>query len=507
MRFLKHTSIFLLLLSCTIARTQPAQPAATNVDCLKGAVKDLKPILAAPASDDKAIDAKKGKIARVLSRWPVYVCYMADNDVRAALMGVAEQKRQDKQPGSSNSASGSTSLVNKGSSPWLFGFALEHGGLTQSTDGNTITFRGNVANSIRALLKSSYLGSYQLGEKDPLVQYLAKLSFGVSFDTTADQGSTTSGFTPNSSNLSGFSAKYEFINHRDPRDKRWRSKWHDLSTTVGMDFTNALGELSDVLKSTALFADWRDEGVKALIALPSDASDDKILPVLQDRANSFVATFGNSAEVNNAVTRLTSSISNYIERENNVFSEIRNTPLLTLEYNFVRQSLPANQNVTSVQPAQSIPDLSTLTLVLERGFKGVNAPELTLNAESTWFNSSVAGNPGAGRLRDYRASGQLDVPLKTIQNVGQPTLSFAGQFLALVEEPLGQKVMLNGVTIDRRGNIGVFQTKLSIPVKDSGLKIPISFTYASRTELIKENDVRGNVGITLDLDSLFSKAK
>src|ERR1041385_1671792 len=502
MRFLRYTAGFLLVLSYMIARSQAPQPTTTNTDCLQGTIKDLKPILAAPASDDKS-----GKIARILNRWPVYVCYMADNDVRAALMGVAEQKRQDKQPGSSNSASGSTSLVNKGSSPWLFGFALEHGGLTQSTDGNTITFRGNVANSIRALLKSSYLGSYQLGEKDPLVQYLAKLSFGVSFDTTADQGSTTSGFTPNSSNLSGFSAKYELINHRDPRDRRWRKEWHALSTTVGMDFTDAFGQLGDVLRSTAPFEAWRKDGIDALLALPADASDDQILAVLQDRTKSFVSTFGNTAEVNNAVARLTSSISNYIQRENTVFSEIRNTPLLTLAYNFVRQSLPTNQNVTSVQPAQSIPDLSSLTLVLERGFKGVNAPELTLNAESTWFNSSVAGNPGVGRLRDYRASGQLDVPLKTIQNVGQLTLSFAGQFLALVEEPLGQKVMLNGVTIDRRGNMGVFQTKLSIPVKDSGLKIPISFTYASRTELIKESDVRGNVGITLDLDSLFSKEK
>jgi hypothetical protein len=503
MRFLRYTASFLLVLSCTIARTQAAQPTTTNTDCLKGTVKDLKLILAAQDTQDE----KRGKITRALSRWPVYVCYMADTEVSTALMGVAEQKRQDKQPGSSNSASGSTSLVNKGSSPWLWGFALEHGGLTQSTDGNTITFRGNITNSIRALLKSSYSGSYQLGEKDPLVQYLAKLSFGVSFDTTADQGSTTSGFAPNSNNLSGFSAKYEFINHRDPRDKRWRSKWHDLSTTVGMEFTNALGQLGDVLRSTAPFAAWRDDGTNAVIALPADASDEQILAVIKDRADSFVTTFGNTAEVNNAVTGLTSSISNYIERENTVFSEIRNTPLLTLEYNFVRQSLPTSQNVTSVHPAQSIPDLSTLTLVLERGFKGVNAPELTLNAESTWFNSSVAGNPGVGRLRDYRASGQLDVPLKTIQNVGQPTLSFAGQFLALVEEPLGQKVMLNGITIDRRGNMGVFQTKLSIPVKDSGLKIPISFTYASRTELIKESDIRGNVGITLDLDSLFSKAK
>jgi len=49
-------------------------------------------------------------------------------------------------------ATGSTSLVSKGSSPSLLGFALEHGGLTQTTSGNTITFRGNVMNSITIAL-------------------------------------------------------------------------------------------------------------------------------------------------------------------------------------------------------------------------------------------------------------------------------------------------------------------------------------------------------------------
>jgi hypothetical protein len=102
---------------------------------------------------------------------------------------------------------------------------------------------------------------------------------------------------------------------------------------------------------------------------------------------------------------------------------------------------------------------------------------------------------------------QFDLPLKEIQNVGRPAISFSGQFLALLEEPLGQKVTLNGVTISRTGNIGVFQAKLSIPIKDSGVKIPVAFTYASRTELVKEKDVRGNIGITFDLDSLFAKAK
>jgi hypothetical protein len=91
--------------------------------------------------------------------------------------------------------------------------------------------------------------------------------------------------------------------------------------------------------------------------------------------------------------------------------------------------------------------------------------------------------------------------------VGRPVLSFSGEFLSLLEEPLAQKVMINGVTVNRRGNMDLLQTKLSIPLKDCGVKIPISLTSALRTELVKESDECGNIGITLDLDALFSKPK
>lgn len=485
-----------------------AASSRKDIDCLKGSVKDLKKIVAKPETTTAEHIAKQGAISRLLERWPVYVCYMAaDTNVSAALRGVAEEKRQDKQPGASGTSSGSTSLVNKGSSPWLLGFALEHGGLSQSTDGNTITFHGNVANSLKALMKTNYLSSYELGENDALVQYLSNLSFGVSFNTTSGQGAASTGFSPSTSTLAGFSAKYDIINHRDPRDKRWRARWHDLSTTVGLDFTSSAGELGDVLRASNAFSQWRTNAVNAALDLPANATDDQIQTVIQNAADSFIATFGNSAEVTNAVQRLTTSISNYVKQENTVFADIRTTPVVTVQYDFTRQSLPTSQNVTAVQPNQSIPDLSSVTLILEKGFKGVDAPELTLNTSGTWFNSTVSGTPKRGRVRDYRASLQLDVPLKEIQNVGQPTMSFSGQFLSLLEEPLGQKVTLNGITIDRRGNMGLFQAKLSIPVKDSGVKIPIAFTYANRTELIKEKDVRGNIGVTFDLDKLFSGAK
>ena len=58
-----------------------------------------------------------------------------------------------------------------------------------------------------------------------------------------------------------------------------------------------------------------------------------------------------------------------------------------------------------------------------------------------------------------------------------------------------------------KGTIKVFQAKLTIPVKGTGTKVPISFTAANRTELIKEKrEIRANFGVTFDLDSIFAKA-
>ncbi len=53
-------------------------------------------------------------------------------------------------------------------------------------------------------------------------------------------------------------------------------------------------------------------------------------------------------------------------------------------------------------------------------------------------------------------------------------------------------------------NIAKLQVKLVLPLPGilNGLKVPVSITFASRTELIDETEVRGNVGFTLDLSKL-----
>src|SRR5216117_191234 len=218
-----------------------APPSGGSPDCFNGVARDFQDRFAeTPPNRAMALND-----IRDLS---VFICYFSTASIRAVFLAHAEENRLDKQPGATSNSSGATSLTSKGSSPWLLGAALEHGGLTQSTNGNTITLRGNVANSIRAMLNSTYLGSYQLGEKDPLVQGLAKLSFGVSFDTSSNQPSVTQGFTPSKNNFSGFSAKYELINRRDPRNRKWNANWASLAPEA-LDLAASFSGLNDAAKS------------------------------------------------------------------------------------------------------------------------------------------------------------------------------------------------------------------------------------------------------------------
>ena len=58
----------------------------------------------------------------------------------------------------------------------------------------------------------------------------------------------------------------------------------------------------------------------------------------------------------------------------------------------------------------------------------------------------------------------------------------------------------------RKADLAVAQFKLEIPFM-TGFSFPFSVTYANATELIKEDQVRANFGITFDADKLFRLAR
>jgi hypothetical protein len=402
----------------------------------------------------------------------------------------AEEARLDKQVGGGDENSGSTSLTSKGSVPSILGFAVENGALTRDISGTTITFRGNPVGIIKALGKAGFIESYEeeQGEDgDKATRFLRKFSFAISFDTSRGMQTGNEGggnganvFTGDRQQLSSYSFRFDILNHRDPRDSRYVNKWRDLIRGETSVMNANLARLGDALENDPAFIEWHNQATGAVAA----ASDSELQDVIL-REMSRLRDIDFSPEVEARTESFIMAFNAFLKGRDDILDAVAKSPIITLEY--------ANRREID------LPDLSIFKLIAETGlFKG--RADLTANASLTIFNRKVAGQD---RIRDFQLSGQLDVPLTNPLTAGNFVLSFSGKYERMVENTM----LDNGMKIDTKGDIGIGQIKLTIPVKGSGFKIPISITFANRTEFIKEKEVRGNIGFTFDLDSLFAKFK
>jgi len=190
------------------------------------------------------------------------------------------------------------------------------------------------------------------------------------------------------------------------------------------------------------------------------------------------------------------------ERHKQLYKQIAKAPSLTFEYDLNRPpAVSAAASSTTTAPVS--PDLSAAGLVY---VASLLESEYTLNATVNFFNQARLGMHG--NFRDFQIAGKWDIPVGHLPSfVAKGTLTFSGLYENLHQKPLGIDLLINDEKVNQPGNMGVFQAKYSIPIGDSAFQIPISFTASNRSELIKEKEMRGNIGITLDLDKVFSKPK
>ena len=168
------------------------------------------------------------------------------------------------------------------------------------------------------------------------------------------------------------------------------------------------------------------------------------------------------------------------------------------------------------------PDLTTTALAGGIVPKGVRPPALytarvvfakavlpdldvTSNVSVSLFHEKRQGMPN--HFRDVRVGLEGKFKLRSLAGYGRPVLAFAGLYTLLNQEPLGLGITFNGADIKTRGHIGVFQAKLEFPTANNSMRIPLSLTVSNRTELIKESEVRGQIGVSFNLDSLFASVK
>jgi hypothetical protein len=278
--------------------------------------------------------------------------------------------------------------------------------------------------------------------------------------------------------------------------------WDEFFRNEALDFTDQQTKAFERLQKDTVKGELQNETLQnwvtatnvALKAKRTDAtaledpSIEEVRAILEEQAALLpVSELDKDLELTDAMTKFIAAYAPYLAKRKEIMDEVMKGTLVTFEYTNYREP--------------NAPDLSNLRFVYEKGTLG--GIDFTANASLTFFNKRPVG-PDVQRLRDFDFSGQLDKKLDGVMGLGPAYLSFTGKY---------QRLTSNAVAFywtifpNTKGDIAAGQIKLTIPLKDSGIKIPFSITFANRTELIREREVRGNFGFTFDVDTLFARFK
>jgi hypothetical protein len=447
----------------------------------------------------------KQKINQQLARYNVFAAFgLGTQDIRF----LVETYRLDKQIGASSASAGSTTLVSSGSVPSLLGLALETGSILRTINGSSVTFRTNPTGLVKAMARKDYSASGPNTDAEKTLRLLRRFSVAATFDT--GRGPEPGTFRANYNQLTEFAIRVDLWNRRDPRHPSYLAKWSSFRRSLaGDNLVDVSKKLSDLINRT------NDPALKSRVDVLAEVALEKLLVVkaepqlikeiFLEYADELGQIIREDANLHAAAEQVLSAWKEYVESQKEIYNTIANSPVVTVEYSLLRPPVLAVTD-TSASPMTptgdtNLPDLSILRLIYSQKF--IDKSELTVNAAVSIFNRTLPTM--AGNTRDFQLGARLDVPLPEIRHVGKGVLTLSGLYVHLRQQPLGVPFQINGQTIDQKGNIGLLQAQYGIQVKDTGMRIPISLTYANRTELIKEQEIRGNIGITFDLDKLFAK--
>lgn len=405
--------------------------------------------------------------------------------------------RGDIQTGATSGASGSTSAVLSPLLPAIFGLSFENGAITRTVSGTTITIKANPAGLVCAG-KPEAGAAVALRDRAACETLWRRLGVTASFDTSRGEKKTElADLDTLNSQFSELVVRWEVLNRRDVSLYRVRTVAQpflanakalaDQQQRLDAALENEKGRVDKELNALVVSPQWKsangearrrlvDETVRKIVAgatLPPDLA--------AETRKLWLDTLDGHARVEEAIA---------------------GALVITADYSLQRADLATADLAGGIVPKGTRPpNLHIGRVVLAK------APlpnlDVTGNFSIALFEEKRDGMPS--HFRDLRAGVEGKFKLRGLNNYGRPTLSFAGLYTYLNQSPLGIAITApNGVPIAEKGHIGVFQTKLEFPAGNNGVRVPLSLTFSNRTELIKESEVRGQIGVSFNLDHLFA---
>ena len=160
----------------------------------------------------------------------------------------------------------------------------------------------------------------------------------------------------------------------------------------------------------------------------------------------------------------------------------------------------ATEPIDDVVPEVSALRISTRARNLCPGVDETSL-DFTANVSASWFADVRPGMPGS--FRDIRAGFEGTSGYVTLELL-RAGIELRGSLLLLAPGASWFSVSSGSTTpeVNKPGHIGVSQAKLEFRPPTNAMRIPLSFTYSNRTELINETDVRGQIGISFNLEAV-----
>jgi hypothetical protein len=393
---------------------------------------------------------------------------LVDEVQRTSVIRLFEDARLSKQLGTSATGSGTTSIAVRGDSPSILSLALEHGVVTGSRTGENVTFRGNLVGLVEAAVGQGFVDGYHDSDE---VRWLRRLSFAVSFDPS---GNDENAINLDADRMTSWSARLDITNKRDPRDPAFRQEWATLDETRRAQMQAASNEAMTLLFAEPAFQQWRSATLTQVgAAQPADVD-----ALLDARLTEF-RKLSLSDATRQAVVRTVTRTVDYLTARRNLVEKVLRTPIVVFEYT---KNRPLNE-----------PRTSDYRFIAEGPFFG---GKVIGNAALVLFDTTPPG--GDDKVKQFDAAVQWDIPLSYGTSAGPVILTLAGRLQRIHDGIVFQDALLPNT----KGNIGVFQMKATVPISNAGVRIPISVTWANRSELIREKFVRGQIGLTFDFDAL-----
>ncbi len=410
-----------------------------------------------------------------------------------------ETARTDKQVGASSGSSATTSLLEKPGIPSLLGLAIEHGAIDQEVSGTGVTLSTSPYSLFRLFTPET---------EENFRDYDLWRRIGVSVTYALDDGQARSAANLDPQKITEWSLRVRALGDRSPRSTRTQELWQEkiqplirerLDTLVSIietilnDTTSSLATQSvSVYETTfervdnylrdsaAVPAGRKSESVTNMILTeigngifqPVRAGELTVSPELANRIRTETVPALHATHEALELARIETEVEELAE-------EVNKAPLLTLAYTNHR-GIAGMMSGYSDLKLLFAGFLDPLNVIVNAGIGLYHDPDDAVNQS---------------RVRDASVGISLEAEFDNVfvgnadpADLSKITFALTGRYRRLEE-------------VD--ANIGVLQAKLNIPIMN-GMALPISVTYASRTEFINEKEVRGNFGITFDLDHLFA---